>query len=100
MNVQTIKVKQTGLPTLFYFFQSDSGVRMKLGGFSGRSSRKGSSCSTPTISGGGISSSMGGGRGEVDYPSPNFVRPSLVNVEDVPVQVNKNNRVFKNIGLW
>lgn len=35
----------------------------------------GSSCSTP-ISG------SSGGRGEMDYPSPNFVRPSLVNLED------------------
>lgn len=46
---------------------SASSFRLKLGGFqSGRSSRKGSSCSTPV-------SAM---RTEMEYPSPNFIRPN------------------------
>ena len=49
--------------------------RLKLGGFSGRSSRKGSSCSTPV-------SAM---RTEMEYPSPNFIRPNLSQCPGVSV---------------
>lgn len=54
---------------------ADSSFRLKLGGFSGRSSRKGSSCSTPV-------SSL---RTEMDYPSPNFIRPALVGCQEVSI---------------
>lgn len=46
-----------------------------MGGFSGRSSRKGSSCSTPV-------SAM---RTEMEYPSPNFIRPNLSQCPGVSV---------------
>ena len=59
---------------------SDTTFRLKLGGFtSGRSSRKGSSCSTP------VGSSL---RTEMDYPSPNFIRPNLSQCPGVSVDEN------------
>ena len=59
---------------------SDTTFRLKLGGFtSGRSSRKGSSCSTP------VGSSL---RTEMDYPSPNFIRPNLSQCQGVSVDEN------------
>ena len=50
-------------------------MRLRLGGFSGRSSRKGSNCSTPTTL-----SSLGL-RNDYDYPTPNFVRTSRAGLE-------------------
>eukprot|EP00095_Tigriopus_kingsejongensis_P012686 maker-scaffold22_size673200-snap-gene-4.21 protein:Tk12686 transcript:maker-scaffold22_size673200-snap-gene-4.21-mRNA-1 annotation:"hypothetical protein DAPPUDRAFT_320441" len=63
----------------------ESCSRLKLGAFSGINSRKGSSCSTPV-------SNL---RSELDYPSPNFVRPSLVNLEDSchGVSIDENSRL-------
>lgn len=64
---------------------SESCNRLKLGGFSGINSRKGSSCSTPV-------SNL---RSELDYPSPNFVRPSLVNLDESShgVSIDENSRL-------
>lgn len=58
-------------------------IRLKLGGFSGRSSRKGSSCSTPV-------SNL---RTEMDYPSPNFIRPQQFSSKCHEVQVDEASKL-------